>query len=145
MYDNIGKKIKGLAIATFIIEAVASVIAGFIFALEGEDFGAFLLLLGPFAAWLSSWLLYGFGELVDKVMDIEGKFHKDQNAANITEASDATNRNVPTEACSLCGNQTETTHVKIIDQAGGIRYQNLCNDCINKEKQEGNVIMKHQV
>lgn len=65
MYDNIGGKIKGLAKVIFIIEAAICVIAGLVLASEDEA-GILLLLLGPAVAWISSWLLYGFGELIEK-------------------------------------------------------------------------------
>ena len=74
MYDNIGEKIKGLAIAFFIVEAIAAVIAGIALMAIDEDlilFGALTLIVGPVVAWVSSWLLYGFGELIDKTCDIE--------------------------------------------------------------------------
>ncbi len=67
MYDNIGEKIKGLAKAVFIIEAIAAVIAGIALVAIDEDlilFGVLTLILGPVVAWVSSWLLYGFGELI---------------------------------------------------------------------------------
>ena len=70
MWNNIGKKLKGLAIVVFIIEALASVITGLLL-IEETDAGIILLLAGPLAAWISSWMLFGFGELVDKVTDIE--------------------------------------------------------------------------
>ena len=73
MYDNIGKKIKGLATATFIVEALASIIIGIVVAVIDNDLvlvSLLILLLGSFAAWVSSWLLYGFGELIDKTCDI---------------------------------------------------------------------------
>ena len=75
MYDNIGKKIKNLATVTFIVEAIATVIIGLVFLIDwGIEDGWWALLLiffGPFIAWASSWLLYGFGELIDKTCDIE--------------------------------------------------------------------------
>ena len=71
LYDDIGKKIKGWAKWTFIIEAVCSVFGAImsVFALESIDMFYIPLLwivLGPIVAWVSSWLLYAFGELVDK-------------------------------------------------------------------------------
>ena len=74
LYANIGKKIKGWAKGTFIVEAVVAVITAvfvLISAVEEGEAEAFLgalaiLILGPLVAWVSSWLLYGFGELVDK-------------------------------------------------------------------------------
>lgn len=73
MYDNIGKKIKGLAKALFIIEAIAAVIAGIVFWSIDEEFffiGLLVIVGGALLAWISSWFLYGFGELIDKTCDI---------------------------------------------------------------------------
>lgn len=72
MYNNIGGKIKGLAIGTFIFEAAGSIITGTILLLMGLLDGDEGLLLsgtlttfcGPIVAWVSSWLLYGFGQLI---------------------------------------------------------------------------------
>ena len=36
MYENIGGKIKGLAIATFIVEAIATVITGIVIMVFGD-------------------------------------------------------------------------------------------------------------
>lgn len=72
MYDKIGEKIRSLAIWTFIVEALASIIAGWVFAIEGEEwYGWVILILGPLVAWVGSWILYGFGEIIVKVTEIE--------------------------------------------------------------------------
>ena len=71
MYDNIGGKIKTLAVWTFIVEAVASIITGFILMAEEDTLYILLCLVGPIIAWVSSWLLYAFGELVEKTCDNE--------------------------------------------------------------------------
>ena len=74
MYDNIGGKIKGLAKASFIVAAIAEVITGIALMAADEDlilYGLLVLVVGPIVAWVSSWLLYGFGELIDKASDIE--------------------------------------------------------------------------
>ena len=76
MYDNIGEKIKGLAKWTFIVEAIVAVITGIAMMMVGEGeelsfYGLLVMLLGPIAAWVSSWLLYGFGEIITKLCDIE--------------------------------------------------------------------------
>ena len=74
MYDNIGKKIKGLAKAVFIVEAIAMVITGIALMASDEymiPIGLLVMVVGPLVAWVSSWLLYGFGELIDKTCDIE--------------------------------------------------------------------------
>lgn len=74
MYEHIGKKIKGLAKATFVVEAIAAVITGISLMAGDEDlilYGLLVFVVGPIVAWVSSWLLYGFGELIDKACDIE--------------------------------------------------------------------------
>ena len=74
MYDNIGSKIKGLAKGTFIVEAIAAFISGIALMAAEDDLigaGVLIMLLGPVVAWVSSWVLYGFGELIDKTCDIE--------------------------------------------------------------------------
>ena len=74
MYDNIGKKIKGLAKATFFIEAFIAIIAGIVLMASDEELiliGFLVMIVCTFIAWVTSWTLYGFGELVDKTCDIE--------------------------------------------------------------------------
>lgn len=85
MYSNIGGKIKGLAKAIFIIQTIATVIMGLVFIANGLDSyylgdeavitGVLLMIIGPLVAWISSWLLYGFGELIDKVCYIALNTH----------------------------------------------------------------------
>ena len=70
MYDNIGKKIKGLAIGTFVVEAIGFVVGGLYTAADYDEVYILMALIGPIVAWVSSWLLYGFGELIDKTSDI---------------------------------------------------------------------------
>lgn len=67
MYKNIGEKIKGLAKVTCIVEAIAAVITGMVLMTEGDELaliGFLVIICGPVVAWISSFLLYGFGQLV---------------------------------------------------------------------------------
>ena len=70
-YDNIGSKIKAWAKWIFAVEAIASVITGFVLMGNDEEYlilvlaGWLLVILGPCAAWVSSWLLYGYGQLIE--------------------------------------------------------------------------------
>ena len=71
MYDHIGGKIKILAKVTFAIVAIASIVGGFAL-LDGSDgLSMILVICGPLISWISSLLLYGFGEIIDKLCDIE--------------------------------------------------------------------------
>ena len=74
MYENIGSKIKGLAKTLFIIEAIVGVISGIVIAStvwDGVVIGILVMVVAPILAWASSLVLYGFGELIDKVCEIE--------------------------------------------------------------------------
>lgn len=70
MYNNIAGKIKLLAKIGFIVETIAIVIAGIGILLTDDEViniltGVLVMVMGPFAAWASSWVLYGFGELIE--------------------------------------------------------------------------------
>ena len=96
MYDNIGEKIKGLAKAGFIVEAIAAVITGIALMVSADYLiivGVLVLLLGPIVAWVSSWLLYGFGELIDNVCTIAANTRTSKNAStNFNTANNVINK-----------------------------------------------------
>ena len=83
MFDNIGKKIKALAVAIFVFGTIGSIIIGIVYLVksanithddliaEYRSIGAMTMFGGPGISWISSWFTYGFGELIDKVSDIE--------------------------------------------------------------------------
>ena len=78
MFENVGKKIQGIAKAVFISAIVISVISCGIslLALLFDDFGAFCIgaITAPIAifvvglaAWIDALLLYGFGKIIEDV------------------------------------------------------------------------------
>lgn len=66
-FDNIGGKIKGLAKFIFAILTIIELLGGFFFLIEGnnEIIGLLIIVGGPILAWINSWLLYGFGQLIE--------------------------------------------------------------------------------
>lgn len=68
MFGNIGGKIKSLAkIATW-LGIIVSVIWGFVLMTTNEDLipaGLIVALLGSLISWISSFVLYGFGQLIE--------------------------------------------------------------------------------
>ena len=90
MYDNIGGKIKGLAAAVFAIELIASIIVsiGLIAGGDMAPVGLLLLILGPILSWVSSWLLYGFGELIDKTSEIARNTYTGDRKSEIQARAD---------------------------------------------------------
>lgn len=77
MFNNIGRKIKGLATFLTIVGIVASFITGFVIigASKGQGpsvlIGLLVMALGSVLSWVSSFLLYGFGQLVESAQNIE--------------------------------------------------------------------------
>ncbi len=81
-YDNIGGKIKNWAQWIFIVEAISAVIGGIYIIIDSEFelilIGLLLAVLGPFAAWVTSWLLYGYGQMIEN-SDIMAEEYKRKN------------------------------------------------------------------
>lgn len=81
LFDDIGSKIKGLVKWSFAMEAILVVVAGIVAMLNCLFSGRFLLfLLVPFAAvaalavlWVGSWVMYAFGEMVQRVCNIDDR------------------------------------------------------------------------
>ncbi len=67
MFDNPGRKLKFIAVITFIVECISSFIGGIFYWVEEEEFfgGILIMLVGFAVAWLSVIVLYAFGQLVE--------------------------------------------------------------------------------
>ena len=82
MFNDIGKKIKNWAKFVCWTGIIMSVIYAIImFVMVGEapygtevfyfGLGIAFLFVGPLLSWIGSFFVYGFGELIDKICDIE--------------------------------------------------------------------------
>lgn len=70
MYQNVGKKIMTLAKVCGWICLIAGIISWFIFLCNDYSFDNYMgwiSLLGGILSFVSSWMLYGFGQMVDDV------------------------------------------------------------------------------
>jgi len=63
MFDNIGRKIKSLVKTVFAVEVILSLLV--VIALSFNPIGIIISLGVIFLAWISSFTMYGFGELID--------------------------------------------------------------------------------
>ncbi|MCR5782868.1 MAG: hypothetical protein K6G90_09060 [Clostridia bacterium] len=81
-YKNIGKKLKGIGrfveITVDVISVIGALVLFYLATTAYDDFkipfilgGIGCIVFGPILGFLSVAILYGFGELVDKVCDIE--------------------------------------------------------------------------
>ena len=74
-FENIGLQLKGWAIVLYWLDFIGEIIAGLILLfIEGGDLawiGLITIFGGIFFTAISTALLYGFGELIEKARDIE--------------------------------------------------------------------------
>lgn len=92
-YNDIGKKIKRLAKVLFYIAAVLWILVGIVNMLSGKELilkGLLIAILGPLLSWIGSWMTYGFGEIIDKLCDIERNTRKEKKGAYIMTGSEKT-------------------------------------------------------
>lgn len=74
MFERIGSKIKKLASVITWLGIIASLILGVVLISGGDEMivlGIVVMALGSLASWIGSFLLYGFGELIEKTCIIE--------------------------------------------------------------------------
>lgn len=76
MFNEIYKKIKMLAKVITIVGVIASCILGLFFIVVDDEFrlvGVLILIGGSLMSWVSSFVLYGFGEVIELLTDIRNK------------------------------------------------------------------------
>lgn len=106
-YNNIGRKIKLLALITFLVEAIAAIFTGvvgfFILLVVGFFSGNMTMCLwsvpcllvaviGPIMAWVSTWTLYALGEIVDRLVSIDRNTRTSDQAPDMTDKHEADER-----------------------------------------------------
>ncbi len=153
-FKNIGGKIKFLAMILFVVEAIAALITGFVLMVTDEDlilYGFLSWIVIPLFAWVSSWFLYAFGELVEDVHAIRNRIAPEaaktdnqvRTSNATTEVKDEEKEEVAVDVekadglkCELCGKHFERlVYCKIKDDMG-TRYRNICNGCAEKHHAE---------
>ena len=108
MSDNIGGKIKGLAIVICIFYLILSAACGVIFMITSSElllFGAFILVAGIVFSILLYWLLYGLGQLIEnsevQVNELRNQTIMLKRIASENKRSHDENSN--THYCTNCG------------------------------------------
>ena len=163
MFNNIGGKIKTLAKVLCWIGIAASVIGGLYTFSESQlinPVGIILYLIidvlsGSLISWLSSLVLYGFGELIEKATSMESKISRiDESFGNLTVydlmRKDAEVKQTvaidyschaicPTGECSkgkcaVCDDEDVNVERCYLTTDEGIRYVNICDSCIKNFK-----------
>ena len=125
MFNNVGEKIKGVAIAIFILEIIGCFFCGLLIITKAKLklVGCLILFLGPIAAYVSALIPYGFGELIDKACKIERKIGK------VTKKPEET----IIGRCTCCGQMRHLVPYEVTDSYGNVSG-NLCIDCYTEKK-----------
>lgn len=80
MFNNIDRKIKGLATFYTFAGIIGSIVGAIYFWAYGVVWMGFIILIfGILASWIGSFMLYGFGELISKTTKIEENIKKLQS------------------------------------------------------------------
>ena len=164
MFDNIGSKIKTVATTIAWLGIIGSIIIGIIIIAEANDSyypsatetlsGLLVIIVGSLSSWVSSFTLYGFGQLIENTDTICSEMESIRHitSKHITNASDkaqsssndsgsfANSNDTASSAnldpcigtCELCDKENVKVVIcKIVDSMG-TRYRYLCADCMKK-------------
>ncbi len=77
MFENIGEKIKIVATIATVIGIIFSIISGLALIIEEEIFpGLATMIVGSLVAWIGSFILYGFGEIIEQLTEANANSKK---------------------------------------------------------------------
>ena len=147
MFDNIGKKIKSLAETISYIGIAASVIFSILFmladaSLESIFLGLFYLIAGAVASWIGSFLLYGFGQLIEntdilvkKFADEPTKNPKDNDEYTYSTPQQNINYKQPSWEQTISELSTEELINRINSKEWQPKYREMCETELKGRKE----------
>ncbi|MBR6515011.1 MAG: hypothetical protein IKT46_09300 [Clostridia bacterium] len=106
-------------------------------------FGLLAIILGPIAAYISTWVLYAFGELVESTMELrrhmvpeqKNEYKKEDSALdNLISSLKKENVKIKTYSCAFCGKKDGKLKTYIAKSTLGmedVEYL-LCESCALK-------------
>ncbi len=132
MFNNIGKKIKVTAVVVTILGFISSAIWG-ITAIAANTYhnpttltGILIIVLGSLGSWLGSFVLYGFGQLIEDMGDCK------QYLLTLTSCnsglSSASHSAAPVNTTVL-HNSIDTLTNRSTNQASSVSYPWICDKC----------------
>lgn len=130
MYNDIGKKIKKFTKTIFIIQAVFYFILGIVLAFMLGELSILGILIGGILilfSWIFSWLLYGFGEIVDRICEIELCVKSRTTTTATTESAQQTVNKTPHPIDS-----EETKHKLLSLRSKGLITESEYQDALTK-------------
>ena len=154
MFDNISDKMKSAATALAILGIIGSIIVGIVMIAKAEDSyypgigiwsGWLVIIVGSLSSWVSSFTLYGLGQLIENTDVISSKYvvntpDKAQSSsndpvsfANSNDTKSSANLDPCIGTCELCEKENvKVARCKIVDSMGRRYYYYLCADCMKE-------------
>ena len=77
MFEDIGNKIKKFVKFFAVAGMLLSIILGIFLALSNVLIGILIGAFGFLLSWISAWLIYGYGEMVQRLINIDKKLGSD--------------------------------------------------------------------
>jgi len=127
MFDNIGKKLKGLALFLCWGGIILSIILGLLIFGVGNIYGVLTMVLGPLSSWISSWIIYAIGEIAENTQikrndrEISEKKRNDRDISekkrieSVFKSYSSNQASTIRKCCPFCG---ETVTSKICSMCG---------------------------
>ena len=75
MFENIGMKIKNLALLICWLGIIASLILGIYQFNYSAITGIVIIIIGSLMSWISSFFIYGFGEIIESTINTSEKIN----------------------------------------------------------------------
>ena len=121
MFDNIGEKLKRLALFLCWGGIILSIILGLLFCDVGIIYGVLTMVLGSLSSWISSWIIYAIGEIAENTQikrndreiseknRIESVFksYSSNQASTIRKRCPYCGDTVTSKICSMCGKEND--------------------------------------
>ena len=160
LYSNIGAKIKNWAKWIFVAEAISAIIGGISLLANDEFlFGLLCLILGPVVAFVSTWILYAFGEITEDIGLMRKKYVGEKAVAVSKESQQPQDRQPVRSAaekedpckqaeirnawdhwneedssigrCEVCGTKGQFLVYAEFQENGQTIQKNLCFECFS--------------
>lgn len=141
VFKNIGGKIKVLASVVAWLGIIGSVIGGISYMTIDEDFvflGIIIAVVGSVGSWISSFVLYGFGELVEnsaiiaQKQDVTISKSKGVNTPVQQAQTNVDSLKKSNGKCQLCGAENVEVMAAVIVDDFGTRHRSVCESCFKK-------------
>ena len=126
MYQQIGKKLKGLAEVICVAGILAALAAGVMLYLN-RTLDLWICIAigvgGIIVSILCSWGIYALGDIHVKLERLEDKLIPKPNYMSYLEGNQELRGQ-----CELCGKTTDLVNARIVDKLG-TRYRKVCKEC----------------